>query len=179
MVTLLAATSVIGVVRPSRLRNMLPLTQAINETIAWAVPRLDLADLRWSLRSSELRPDVDFYEPSNPGFFNQSSYIRQVAKKRSALLASKTIDSDFYGELLSVDYEITNHNEATELETDGFFDWADNPPWDLWIGEYNGQLLVWIPPELHDVVERGNAVECMGMFQWVGLNDLNSDTNVA
>ena len=158
---------------------MLPLIQAINETIVWAASRVDMADLRWSLRSSELRPDAEFDEPRNPGFFNQSSYIRQVARKRSAILKSKPIGSDFYGDLLLVDYEISNHNEATELETAGFFDWADNPPWDLWIGEYNGQLLTWIPPELHDVVQRGDSVECMGMFHWVRLADLDRATTVA
>ena len=99
--------------------------------------------------------------------------------KRSSILASKPTATSIYGQLLLVDYEITNHNEATEVETDGFFDWADNPPWDLWIGEYNSQLLAWIPPELVDIVRRGNDVECMGMFQWIGLHELNLETAVA
>ncbi len=158
---------------------MLLLSQAIEETIEWAAPRVDTTNLRWGLRSPELRPDAEFYDPSNPGFFNQSSYIRQVATKRSAILASKPSATSIYGQLLLVDYEITNHNEATEVETDGFFDWADNPPWDLWIGEYNSQLLVWVPPELVNVVRRGNDVECMGMFQWIGLHELNLETAVA
>lgn len=158
---------------------MLLLSQAIEETIVWAAPRVDATNLRWGLRSLELRPDAEFYDSNNPGFFNQSSYIRQVANKRSAILASQRTATSIYGLLLLVDYQITNHNEATEIETNGFFDWADNPPWDLWIGEYNSQLLAWIPPELVDVVHRGNHVECMGMFQGVGLHDLNLETAVA
>lgn len=157
---------------------MLLLPQAIKETIVWAAPRVDTKNLRWGLRSRELRPDADFYDSMNPGFFNQSSYIRQVATKRSAILGSQSTSTSIYGHLLLVDYKITNHNEATEIETNGFFDWADNPPWDLWIGEYNSQLLVWIPQELVDVVRRGIDVECMGMFQWVGLHELNLETAV-
>lgn len=151
---------------------MLTLSQAIRETIAWAAPRLDMTNLRWSLRSAELRPDAEFFDASDPGFFNQSLYIRQVVEKRSTLLSETKLEVPIYGKLLLVDYERTNHNEATEIQTKGFFDWADNPPWDLWIGEYDKQLLAWIPPDLVDVVRRGDSVECMGIFQWVEYEDL-------
>jgi len=78
---------------------MLLLPQAIKETIVWAAPRVDTKNLRWGLRSRELRPDAEFNDSMNPGFFNQSSYIRQVATKRSAILGSQSTSTSIYGHL--------------------------------------------------------------------------------
>lgn len=82
------------------------------------------------------------------------------------------------GRLLLADFEITNHNEATEIESNGFFDWADNPPWDLWLGVYQNQLLSWIPPQFVETVERSMLVECMDMFRWMNLAEIGLETSL-
>jgi hypothetical protein len=92
-----------------------------------------------------------------------------VTQTRAGLLSGETPNSlnSATGKLLVVDYDVTNHNEATELESNGFFDWADNPPWDLWVCEFDQKLICWIPTVFVDVVAKSMLVECMGMLHWV------------
>ena len=128
--------------------------------------RSGTGDLRTSFRSVELRPTVDQFEF---GFFNESKYILEVVEKRARLLRdAKLVSADVYppGRILLIEYQITNHNRATEFETEGFFDWADNPPWDLWIGEASDMLVCWIPENFVELVDRADAVECMNMLSW-------------
>ena len=57
--------------------------------------------------------------------------------------------------------------QSTNISAPPFFDWADNPPWGLWVGEYDENLVVWIPEPFIDIVVRSERVECMGMFHWI------------
>ena len=146
---------------------------AVWETVTWATPRIDAGNPRWCLRSQELRPPHD-YDDDNPGLFNAPEYISHVVTTRSTLMENDTVEQHpglQAGRLLLVDYNVTNHNEATEDESDGFFDWADNPPWDLWVGEFGDKLICWIPSKFVDVVQRSMAVECMDMLHWIDQND--------
>ena len=143
---------------------------ALCETIAWATPRIDATNPCWCLRSEELRPPKNDWEQGNPGLFNELAYIQHVITVRAQLLANQGLDSSAGtpdGRLLIVDYNDTNHNEATEDESNGFFDWADNPPWDLWVCDYTDKLVCWIPHVFVDVVDRSMLVECMDMLHWV------------
>lgn len=143
---------------------------ALSETIAWAAPRIDASHPRWSLRSADLRPPNACKEEGNPGFFNCSEFIQHVRTVRSSLISKQGIrDSalDSSGRLLIVDYAITNHNQLTEDLSNGFFDWADNPPWDLWVCEMSSKLVCWIPTVFVAVVEYSMSMECMGMLAWV------------
>jgi hypothetical protein len=153
-------------------------TQSLHETFAWVLPRMNLNDLRWSMRSNELRPPHEFYRDGNPGFFNDSEYITHVVATRHRLLigTAPAIPIAKNGRLLLSDYKVSNHNEATEHESGGFFDWADNPPWDLWVGEYAEKLIAWIPEPLIELVVRAERVECMGMFHWA--DDLLIDNRI-
>jgi len=146
---------------------------ALHETIAWSASKISLDDPRWCLRSPELRPPHD-YDDDNPGLFNDPKYITHVTDTRSKLIDANPTSHrqlEHSGRLLLVDYNATNHNEATEDESSGFFDWADNPPWDLWVGDFGDKLICWIPKQFVDVVQRSMAVECMGMLLWIDQND--------
>ena len=143
---------------------------ALRETIAWSSRQIDIDNPRWSLRSPDLRPPHDDWEDDNPGFINCPEYIQSVTTTRTRILVDRKFDvhtADHAGRLLLVDYNITNHNEATEIKSNGFFDWADNPPWDLWVCEITDKLGCWIPQEFVDTVRRSMEVECMNMLEWV------------
>lgn len=157
---------------------MLTLAQSLKDAMVWCIPRINLENPRWCLRSPELRPDADFYASEDPGFFNEPGHILQVVQRRSTLLNVQGESPPLSGRLLLADFEITNHNRATEFESNGFFDWADNPPWDLWLGIYQGHLLSWIPTEFVDTVERSFLVECMNMLSWANLCDIGLTTSV-
>lgn len=120
------------------------------------------------MRSRELCPCDETFDDGRPGIFTEPSLIASVVAKRATLLPECSLLRAIDGRLLIVDYEITNFNEGTETESHGFFDFADNPPWDLWVGEVGGRLIAWIPPCLVGTVERARPVEFMDMLRWVG-----------
>ena len=140
---------------------------SLAETISWVMPRMDIADPRWSMRSLELRPSVDETRDGRPGFFNNARLIADVVRKRSALLSQNMSRLCAKGQLLTLDYANTNFNEVTEIETRGFFDFADNPPWDLWIGDCCGLLVSWIPEEFVDIVDDAIEIELFEVLRWV------------
>jgi hypothetical protein len=157
---------------------MLTFAQSLVEAVAWCKPRINVENPRWCLRSPELRPDADFIASADPGFFNETGHILQVVRRRSTFVNIQDESPTLSGRFLLADFEITNYNRATEFESNEFFDWADNPPWDLWLGIYQGQLLSWIPTEFVDTVERSLLVECMSMFRWTNMADIGLETSV-
>ena len=123
------------------------------------------------MRSPELRPPNPDAVDGNPGLFNAPEHIRHVVTTRSHMITSVELTRELVGRLLLVDYNITNHNEATEIESNGFFDWADNPPWDLWVGELGDLLVAWIPSPFVDTATHSMAYECMDMLHWADTNE--------
>lgn len=142
---------------------------SVSETVTWLAAHESNASPQTRFRSDELRPSIDDIDLFENGFWNHSKYIAEVVRKRSVLLdATKLVSINGLptGRVLLTMYEITNHNRATEFATDGFFDWADNPPWDLWIGELDDLLVCWIPESFVGLVDLADSVECMSMFSW-------------
>ena len=145
----------------------------LNETVVWATPRIAMDNPQWCLRSPELRPPYDYYD-DDPGLFNEPKLIDYVTDTRSNLLTLETKTrrrEENAGRLLLVEYNATNHNDATKIESDGFFDFADNPPWDLWVCGFGDNLIGWIPNQFVSVVAQSMNVECIGMLHWIDSND--------
>jgi hypothetical protein len=75
---------------------------------------------------------------------------------------------------------------ASEIESDGFFDLNDAPPWDTWIGLYpypprrrDGRksapeeyLVSWVPSELVPAAERGIRVNALDCIAWIEESDV-------
>jgi hypothetical protein len=61
---------------------------------------------------------------------------------------------------------------ASEAVTEGFFNWEDEPPWDLWLGylvEASGRsyLASWVPLSLVKTVEDGIDVNPVACLFWL------------
>jgi hypothetical protein len=83
------------------------------------------------------------------------------------------------GALLLFDPGQSLSDGAAQVESKGFFD-ADNvPPWDLWVAyieeakqrpkvwtPFDSFLLCWIPPHLEDLVDRSIAVNPERCLHW-------------
>jgi len=65
---------------------------------------------------------------------------------------------------------------AAEVESDGFFDEFNCPPWGTWVGIYTdpaggisreAALVAWVPPALVDLAGRGIDVNPEGCILWL------------
>jgi len=66
---------------------------------------------------------------------------------------------------------------AAELETEGFFDCNNLPPWSLWLAylyeaaEPKNYLVCWVPPAWVDIAARGIWVNPEDCIRWLSLED--------
>src|SRR5215831_10546762 len=98
--------------------------ERLDNTVVWCRARVDAANPRWFLRSSELRPGVEFEKYADPLCANGHALIEEVAQRRAALLARSApahVDSR-HGRLLWCRYAYNNHNGASDHSSQGFFD---------------------------------------------------------
>lgn len=163
----------------------------LNETIAWCVPRVNVNDPKYCLRSQQLRPDYKFdSEPKYDVDIWAASIqmISQVVKTRSQLLMPPTAlstepDIDLAGGRLLVHFlDESNNNGVTADITSFFLDNNDTPPWDTWVGAFIPKaladqrpdevpvaysfLISWVPPAFHETVNEATESECVGMLMW-------------
>ncbi len=154
----------------------------LTQTIAWCSSRINPEEPATCLRSFDLRP---------PGSWLLSRLdlsweyiVNAVAQERGQWLHN-------FGELpiglqsgrLLMATSITDGTEdgATEVETQGFFDIEDLPPWDTWLcylpGDpsnpryRHGCLVSWVPCEFIEVVEAGMEADCMDCLRWADNED--------
>ncbi|HKY42499.1 MAG TPA: hypothetical protein VJM50_05360 [Pyrinomonadaceae bacterium] len=163
----------------------------LNETIAWCVPRVNISNPKYCLRSAQLRPDYEF--SSQPDYdvdlwWVDLHMINKVAASRSRLLMPATPlrtaeGIDLAGGRLLIHFlNESNQNGATADITSYYLDHNDTPPWDTWVQAFVPEslayqspdlppsayafLISWVPPEFIDVVNEATEAECVGMLMW-------------
>jgi hypothetical protein len=100
---------------------------------------------------------------------NRKTVVRWVAERRTYGVKAPMPRGVINGRLLGYGPDETVLDGASEGATHGFFNWEDEPPWDLWLGwmveTSGGQYLVsWIPPSLLKTAQEGidaNPVDCI------------------
>jgi len=55
---------------------------------------------------------------------------------------------------------------VSEVNSNGFFDANNVPPWDIWVDFSGGVLVSWVPPALLDVAQMGIYVNPEGCIRW-------------
>jgi hypothetical protein len=150
-----------------------PLELRLGQAIAWCTPRVETGDPARSLRSDELRPWVLESD--------RESAVRRVLESRAsavyphvcAAAPVRTRNDLEHGRLLLYVPDENLTDGAAELETEGFFDIDNAPPWDTWVGLFRDgsadrflaeYLVCWVPAGLVALVQRGidvNPEECI------------------
>ena len=169
----------------------LQFVKKLHETIAWCVPRVDVNNPKYCLRSAQLRPNYEF--SSWPGtdvdlWWADLHMINKVVASRSQLLTpSRTVFTeqkiDLAGGRLLIHFlHESNHNGATADITSYYLDNNDTPPWDTWVQAFIPEslthdspdsvpsayafLISWVPPEFLEAVNEATEAECVGMLMW-------------
>lgn len=156
-----------------------PFEQRLAETIGWCAPRARAEDPKSCLRSEELRPR--FLER------DRASTVQSVAAYRgsyasgpyrSSYSAMTRPESLRGGRLLVYFPDADLADGAAQVESGGFFDVHNVPPWDTWIAladdrptmidrDHQQYLLVWVPPPLIACAQAGIDVNPEQCIAWL------------
>ena len=115
-------------------RNQMEFSSFVEATVSWCSDKVDVTKPRECLRSKELRTVVEKNGEDPAAVWNSSSLISTALSKRNELSKSNPKIKQT-GRVLLCAYDYTNHNGLTDMETKGYIDEHDNPPWDTWICE--------------------------------------------
>jgi hypothetical protein len=149
-----------------------PFEQRLAETIAWCSSRA-------SPRSQEVVPELDA---------DRAVLVRAVATWRAdrigAVAAAVERESLCGGRLLVYFPDANLADGAAEVESRGFFDVHNAPPWDTWIAlaedprevavSYRQYLVAWVPPELVARAHGGIMVNPEECIAWLDDADVGA-----
>jgi hypothetical protein len=149
-----------------------PFAVRLGQTIAWCESRADIGAPEASLRYVQLRPRLLEHDRVT----SVHGVVRQRASYPPASEAPTVISRDIFrgGRLLAHFPDADLADGAAELETGGFFDVNNVPPWDTWVGlfrdpaagdsSYAEYLVAWVPAAFVPLAGRGidvNPEECV------------------
>lgn len=156
--------------------DTVPVARRLAETIAWCAQQP-------ALRSERLRPRL--LEP------DRATTVRTVAHLRAAFVSSDALSQAVAadtargaaGRLLAYFPDADLADGAAEVESGGFFDANNLPPWDTWVAllahpravgdsSYGEFVLCWVPEPHLGAAARGievNPEECICWFDAHGF----------
>jgi hypothetical protein len=144
----------------------------LRETVAWCAPRVDLTNPRGCLRDDHLRP-----RSLERSYFDA---VRHVASWRAAKLGQSRHFPHpplAGGRLLAYFPDAELCDGAAEIESGGYFDVFNTPPWDTWLAfaadnddpgdSYANYLIAWVPPAFLEAASRGIDVNPEQCIMWI------------
>lgn len=144
----------------------------LTATIAWCRPRFDNDHRKTSLRSDDLKPSLIVTRSDDLTLVHRA--VHSLVDRRASVLCGHDIDDiELDGRLLGFYVRQTLFDGVSEMETKGFIDETNTPPWDSWICMVGELLVSWVPPAMVEDVEAAifcNAEECIA---W--LSDIKDD----
>lgn len=117
--------------------------------------------------------------------------VEQICRRRAAVLAQtnsgmapnsqdEALSREGQGKLLAFDPSASLSDGAASVATEGFFDFDNTPPWDLWLAyettttpylsswrPFSTYLICWIPDALVELVSAGCDVNPEGCLKWL------------
>lgn len=151
-----------------------PFFARLAETASWCTPRADLARPATCLRNPGTYPrrlEADYF-----------SAVSTAASRRYGGRATSGAPPPVQDGRLMVYYPDADLCcGAAEVETDGWFDVFNTPPWDTWVGffrddrpaidSYANYLVAWVPPVFVELVGRGIEVNPEQCIRWLDDTD--------
>ncbi|HEX2076924.1 MAG TPA: hypothetical protein VHG08_04420 [Longimicrobium sp.] len=151
-----------------------PFGDCVAQAAAWCGPRADLADPRSCLRTPSLAPRI-----LSPDYFSAVDSV--LVNRREVLGQPFGWPRSGEGRLMVYFPDADLCDGAAELETGGWFDVYNTPPWDTWAGffqddrpgsdAYARYLVAWVPPAFVEIVGRGIYVNPEQCIAWLDDTD--------
>jgi hypothetical protein len=125
-----------------------------------------IAPLLEQLRNRTLRPNGSLAEARAEQV--RDEIVRSVIVRRSEFVRGRELSPDENaGKLLVYAPEENLADGAAQLESKGFFDGDNVPPWDTWVAFSHGILLSWIPPQFVGLAQNGIDVNPECCIRWM------------
>ena len=145
-------------------RDVAQFIDARNEAAMWC----EFEGQRAGFRTQALRPTLDEW----PAFGEFDRALSTLRQRRRELLGARVTEHLPPGRLLLCQVHESVSSGESELETSGFFDIDDRPPWDTWVWVFESTepgcatLVSWVPHEWESLVGRGIEVNAYGCIYW-------------
>jgi hypothetical protein len=141
--------------------------RSLAATTAWCANIPDTGDCTALFRSPQLQPPIDIGEHTDSLDLVRSAVQRVIEQRFSHLVQDRVaeISPDLLGGRLLAFYpQDTICDGLAAIESDGFFDQANVPPWDTWVYFIDDFLISFVPQPFISNVECGlitNVEECI------------------
>jgi hypothetical protein len=120
------------------------------------------------LRTPDLKASLDYREA--PDDKARKRIVEKLIAKRHESVAKlehrQMQPHAIQGRLLSYWPDENLACGAAEVQSLGFFDADNTPPWDLWVAFSDRMLLSWVPGELVEIAQRGIDINPEGCIAW-------------
>lgn len=162
-------------------RGHLAAKNELRETQSWCAAKADLAQPQKCLRTEQLRPSL--LEPT------RLAAVDNVRRSRSSALKCGKVSNDLQAETANADGRLIAYFPdldlscgIAEMETQGYFDIHNTPPWDSWVAilhtpniRYHPamSLIAWVPPAFVSLVDAGIDLIPESCVMW--LDDCTVD----
>ncbi len=156
------------------------LYSRLADAIAWCRQILDDKTVGSSMRSSELCPRM-FHDGRDDVLCGVGS-SRHWRIRATTTTPASSMPNLNGGRLLCCFPDANLCDGAAELESDGFFDVYNTPPWDTWVGyfrdgvdpkgSYDNYLLAYVPEQLVSLAAGGILVNPEECIMWLDDADV-------
>ena len=157
--------------------DKVPFERRLAETIAWCAQRAPGSDPRTSLRSEAMCPSLLSVD--------RATSVAGVVGYRANVVGPVPLvggrESLRGGRLLVYFPDDDLACGAAEVQSEGFFDVHNVPPWDTWIAladdgpraniSFQQYLVAWVPPDLVACVSAGIEVNPEQCIAWLDDSD--------
>jgi hypothetical protein len=143
----------------------------LRETQAWCAAKADLSRPKDCLRDERLRPQL--LPPSR-------LYAVEDVRRSRRLHSDRNVSADLGtviagGRLIAYSPDWNFACGVSEIETRGYFDVNNTPPWDTWVAlvdapnakHWESSLIAWVPPVFVPLVQTGISVIPEGCVLWL------------
>ena len=145
--------------RHRRRRGHLAAKNELRETQAWCATRADLGRPKDCFRDERLRPPV--LPSSRLNAVDNVRRSRHLYSNRHTSADPATLVAD--GRLIAYSPDFNLACGVCEVETKGYFDVNNTPPWDTWVAlldapnatNWEASLIAWVPSVFVPLVQAG------------------------
>src|SRR5262245_48074459 len=142
----------------NRTRSLDEFRRSLAATIAWCADAADSPRGLDDLRSPQLRPPIDIAEHTDSLDLVRSAVQHVIDHRFTHLdldLGADIVPDLSGGRLLAFYPQATIFDGFAAIESDGFFDRANVPPWDTWIYLVDDFLISFVPQRFIDNAQCG------------------------
>ena len=175
---------------------MNPFRYTLAQTVAWCAGRDLVSTNAESLRTPELSPPSFAYAET---FEQRREMVEELAEKRLKLLRlqgryrvlpARDLSG---GRLVLYDPDLNRFDSTSLVESYGYFNWDNLPPWDTWVAYvrdeererearragdeeagFDSYLAAWAPPRYLELAAAGVRANAEGCLLWA--SDLGTPT---